>query len=185
MNSRSGSTPIAQRLEAAVFGDGLDQFFIVTTRNMLQNVFLKDNEHSKLLQFGQRSPQYRVWLGMGVGNTMLEARSRAAMALNHSIADRSGTSYLVENEGGTSSPIGSWDVQTVTYRLERFVQRTRLGMSTLRRLAQVLRQPECGPAGRGGLRDHRGQADHGEGTSGPGDENTAAGGNFGRSGAAR
>ena len=133
---------IAQRLEAAVFGDGLDQFFIVTTRNMLQNVFLKDNEHSKLLQFGQRSPQYRVWLGMGVGNTMLEARSRAAMALNHSIADRSGTSYLVENEGGTSSPIGSWDVQTGTYRLERFAQRTRLGMSTLRRLAQVLRQTE-------------------------------------------
>ena len=133
---------IAQRLEAAVFGDGLDQFFIVTTRNMLQNVFLKDNEHSKLLQFGQRSPQYRVWLGMGVGNTMLEARSRAAMALNHSIADRSGTSYLVENEGGTSSPIGSWDVQTGTYRLQRFAERTRLGMSTLRRLAQVLRQTE-------------------------------------------
>ena len=62
--------------------------------------------------------------------------------MNHSLADRSGTSYLVENEGGTSSPIGSWDVQTGTYRLERFAQRTRLGMSTLRRLAQVLRQTE-------------------------------------------
>lgn len=132
---------IAQRLEAAVFGDGLDQFFIVTTRNMLQNVFLKDNEHSKLLQFGQRSPQYRVWLGMGVGNTMLEARSRAAMALNHAIADRSGTSYLVENEG-TSSPISSWEIHTEEYRLEQFARRTRLGLPTLRRLAQVLTQTD-------------------------------------------
>jgi hypothetical protein len=51
---------------------------------------LKGYEHSKLLQFGQRSPQYRVWLGMGVGNTMLEA-APGRHGLNHSIADRSGT----------------------------------------------------------------------------------------------
>ena len=31
----------AQRMEAAVFGDGLDHFFILTTRSMLMNAFLK------------------------------------------------------------------------------------------------------------------------------------------------
>ena len=33
-------------------------------------------------------------------------------------------------------------MQSGTYRLERVAQRTRLGMSTLRRMAQVLRQTE-------------------------------------------
>ena len=73
---------LAQRMEAAVFGDGLDHYFIVTTRTMLMNVFLKDKEYCRLLQYGQRSPEYQIWLGIGIGNSMLEPKSRAHMALN-------------------------------------------------------------------------------------------------------
>ncbi|MDD3347891.1 HTH domain-containing protein [Oscillibacter sp.] len=135
---------IAQRLEAAVFGDGMDHFFIVTTRNMLKNVFLKNHEHAKLLQFGQRSDQYQVWLGMGVGDTMLEARSRAAMALNRAIADHSGTSYLVENEQGISGPLGTWDDHAAEHGVERLSERTGLGTATLKKLASALQNRKEG-----------------------------------------
>lgn len=89
---------LAQRMEAAVFGIEMGFFFIATSRNMLMNVFLKNGEHNKLLQFGRRGPEYQTWVGIGVGSTMLEAKSRAHMALNRAQADHSGTSYLVEDE---------------------------------------------------------------------------------------
>ena len=129
---------IAQRLEAAVFEGGSGHFFLVTTRDMVENVFLKGHENAKLLQFGHRSYKYRVWLGIGVGSTMLESRSRAAMALNRAIADRPGTSYLVESEDSHSGPVESWSGDSPEHRLERFTQQTHLSVSTLRRLARAV-----------------------------------------------
>ena len=134
---------IAQRLEAAVFENGTGQFYLVTTRGMVENVFLKGNENAKLLQFGQRSYKYQVWLGIGIGSTMLEARSRATMALNRAIADRPGTSYLVESEDSRSGPVATWNGDPPDHRLERFTQQTHLSIATLRRLAQAL-PPEAG-----------------------------------------
>ncbi len=128
----------AQRMEAAVFSDGADQFFIATTRSMLMNVFLKTGEHWNLMQFGQRKPFCKVWLGIGVGNTTLEAKSRSAMALNQSIADRSGSSYLVENE---NQAITSIDFDTKErHSVAFFAQRIGVSPSTLERLQQVLTQ---------------------------------------------
>ena len=130
---------IAQRLEAAVFDAGVDHFFIVTTRRMLENAFLKNHEHAKLLQFGRRAPQYQVWLGIGIGNTLLEPKSRAAMALNHAIADRSGASYLVESEQAISGLPASWDGEnTAAYGLQRLARETGLSAATLRKLAAAL-----------------------------------------------
>lgn len=129
---------LAQRMEAAVFGIEMGFFFLATSRNMLMNVFLKSGEHSKLLQFGRQGPEYQTWVGIGVGNTMLEAKSRAHMALNRAQADRSGASYLVEDEvqglkmpeaGGPSPGEAS-----ASY----FAQRIGVSLETLLHLSQVL-----------------------------------------------
>ena len=129
---------VAQRMEAAVFGDGVDNFFITTTRSMLMNVFLKTGEHWNLMQFGQRGPAYKVWVGMGVGNTMLEAKSRSTMALNHAIADRSGSSYLVEDENRISASIGFDDGEDHSFAY--FARHIGASPVTLERLQRVLKQ---------------------------------------------
>lgn len=131
---------VAQRMEAAVFGEGVDRFFIATSRDMLMNVFLKNGEHGNLLKFGQRSPAYLVWMGMGVGNTMLEAKSRANMAMNHSIADRSGSSYMVEDELQAIDPV-KYEVGTaVEHSVSYFARRTHMSTETLERLGKILEQ---------------------------------------------
>ncbi|MDO4315872.1 MAG: helix-turn-helix domain-containing protein [Oscillospiraceae bacterium] len=128
---------VAQRMEAAVFENSMDQFSIVTTRSMLMNGFLKTGEHGNLMQFGQRGPAYKVWVGMGVGNTMLEAKSRSAMAINHAIADRSGSSYLVEDENRVTASIGFGSIEDRS--LAYFARRIGASPATLERLRQVLR----------------------------------------------
>lgn len=131
---------LAQRMEAAVFGGGLDHFFIATTRTMLMNVFLKDKEYCRLLQYGQRSPEYQVWLGIGIGNSMLEAKSRAHMALNHAVADRSGSSYLVENEQQVAEPLEYDGMLPVEQARAFFAKKLQVGTDTLKKLQRALRQ---------------------------------------------
>ncbi|WP_455580984.1 winged helix-turn-helix transcriptional regulator [Dysosmobacter sp.] len=130
----------AQRMEAAVFGSGLDQFFIATSRNMLMNGFLKKYEHWKLLQFGQRSPAFRVWLGIGIGNTMLEAKSRAHMALNHSMADRPGSSYLAEDEHQATRLQAAGSEGSAEHSASYFARKIQVGIDTLEKIDRVLRE---------------------------------------------
>lgn len=89
---------VAERLGAAVFTNGTEQYYLVASREMMENVFLKSGEHQKLMQYGCRPPARGVWIGIGIGDTMLEAKSRAHKALNRSVADRAGYLYLVEDE---------------------------------------------------------------------------------------
>lgn len=130
----------AQRMEAAVFGSGLDQFFIATSRNMLMNGFLKKYEHWKLLQFGQRSSAFRVWLGIGIGNTMLEAKSRAHMALNHSMADRPGSSYLAEDEHQATRLQAAGSEGSAEHSASYFARKIQVGIDTLEKIDRVLRE---------------------------------------------
>lgn len=126
----------AQRLQASVFGGGYDQFFIVTTRDMLQNGFLKNHEHARLMQFGRRSHHYKIWLGIGVGDSMLEAQSRAAMALNRSMEVGSGSSYLAESESAPRSTPEEYD--DAVYSLHYLADQTGLSPASLKRLAAAL-----------------------------------------------
>lgn len=129
---------VAQQMDAAVFGGGINQFFIVTTRSMLMNVFLKNGEHWKLMQFGCRGPAYKVWMGMGVGNTMLEAKSRSQMALNHAMADQSGNSYLAEDETRVmaSTSFGQPEEHSFPF----FARQIGASTATLERLKKILKQ---------------------------------------------
>ncbi|WP_295586340.1 helix-turn-helix domain-containing protein [uncultured Oscillibacter sp.] len=129
----------AQRMEAAVFGEGLNHFFIVTTRSMLMNAFLKNKEHWKLLQFGQRSAEFQVWMGIGIGNTMLESKSRAAMALNHAVREHSGTSFLMEEEGCALTPLDTTPAPQPEQAAAFFARKIQVSMDTLSKIRQCLR----------------------------------------------
>lgn len=128
----------AQRMEAAVFGDGLDHFFILTTRSMLMNAFLKSKEHWKLLRFGQRSPEFRVWMGIGIGSAMLVAKSRATMALNHAVKEHSGTSFLAEGEDQSLTPLDT-GAPPQEQAAEFFARKIQVSMETLDKIRQCLR----------------------------------------------
>ncbi len=130
----------AQRMEAAVFADGVDHFFIVTSRNMVMNAFLKNQEHWKLLRFGQQEPEFHVWMGIGIGNTMLQAKSRASMALNHSLADRSGSSYLVEDEHQVAEALSLEESLPVEHALDFFARKVQVSVDTLAKIQRVLDQ---------------------------------------------
>lgn len=131
---------LAQRMEAAVFHIGLDFFFLTTTRNMLTNVFLKNGGHSELVEFGRRAPEYKIWVGVGVGSTMLEAKSRANMALNRSTADRAGTSYLVEEEiRGLEMPETD-NTSPAELSASYFARRIGVSLETLIHLSRALEQ---------------------------------------------
>lgn len=129
---------LAQRMEAAVFPQGMDHFFVVTSRDLLMNMFLKNGEHGKLMQFGRRTPEYQVWVGVGVGSTMLEAKSRANMALNRSTADRSGTSYLVEDEVHSLERLDADDTPPAELSASYFARRIGVSVETLDHLRQAL-----------------------------------------------
>ena len=107
---------------------------------MLMNVFLKDKEYCRLLQYGQRSPEYQIWLGIGIGNSMLEAKSRAHMALNHAVADRSGSSYLVENEQQVAEALEYDGLPPAEQARAFFAKKLQMGTDTLEKLQRVLRQ---------------------------------------------
>lgn len=127
---------IAQRMDAASFDEGGSHFHIFTTKNTLMNVFLKKGEHLKLLRYAQISPRYRIWIGMGIGNTPLEAKSRAAMALNHAIADQSGSYYLAESENQVTAPMEYVEPQNIdTY----FAQKLHISDMSFLKLCEILK----------------------------------------------
>lgn len=131
---------VAQRLEAAVFYEGYDHYFITTSRHMLMNNFLKNGEHSRFLQLTRRSPSYKVWIGIGIGTTMLEAKSRAAMALNQSRADQTGGFYLVENESQTIQAIPTPESVSLDQTLAFFSKKVQISTDTLKKIEKITKQ---------------------------------------------
>ena len=136
---------LAQRMEAAVFNVGIGHFCVVASRNMLINMFLKNGEHSKLMQFGRRSPECRVWVGIGMGNTLLEAKSRPAMALNRSVMDRGGNSYLLENDAHRLEMLDTGGLQPAGLSAVQFAKHIGISVGTLNHLRQVL-EPKTAPS---------------------------------------
>lgn len=126
---------LAQRMEAAVFNVGTEIFYLACTREMLNNVFLKKGEHHRLIQFGRRGPEYRVWVGIGLGNTMLEAKSRASMAMNKSVSDRMAHSYLVEDD---VECLETEILSTPEDEARYLAARIGVSMQTLKNLSQAL-----------------------------------------------
>ena len=79
-------------------------------------------------------------MGIGIGITMLEAKSRAAMALNHSRADQTGGFYLVENESQTIEALPVEEVVPLDQTFAFFAKKVQISTDTLEKIQRVLQQ---------------------------------------------
>lgn len=130
---------IAHKLQAAVFIDDMVSFFIVTSREMLDAIFFKQQEHIKLLQFGQQLDIFRVFIGIGLGNNMLEAKSRSTMALNNAIQDVETRAYIADNEG-KAVVAAIADSINKTNTLQEIAKQCGLSVNTLQNIKKALVQ---------------------------------------------
>ena len=128
---------IAHKLQGAVFSDDIVPLFIVTSKNMLNNVFLKQQDHLKLLQFGQQLRRFRVCLGIGLGDNMLEAKSRSTMALNRAFRDLEARAYIAETNNEPIAPILMPEHHEV-YGLAAMAKNCGFTLATLQKLGAAL-----------------------------------------------
>ena len=131
----------AQRMEGAVFPDGEDCCLIVTARERMQEVFLRGGEYWKLLRFGAGSGTARVWLGIGSGHTVLEAKARSLLALRQAVPNPAGASYLMEDGSGAAAPLPDGPDSPGQRTAAFFSKRLGISAATLERIHRVL--SEC------------------------------------------
>jgi len=128
---------IAHKLQAAVFSDDIVPLFIVTSKNMLDKVFFKQQDHIKLLQFGQQHRRFRVCLGIGLGDSMLEAKGHATMALNHAFWDINVKAYIAKDNSDTVAPVVSKeDVAKIQFKV--IAEHCGFTITTIQRLRTAL-----------------------------------------------
>lgn len=135
---------LAQRLESAVFSDEFVHYYLVISKEKLEKLFLKGNEYANLLKFGKHESKCQTWIGIGIGQNTLEAKSRANMALNHSIRDYdvkqhtpSNNAYIIENEFSRKELVTE-DSAAQQHRLAILANQYGLSESTLWRMAQAV-----------------------------------------------
>lgn len=128
---------IAHKLQAAVFSDDIVPLFIVTSKKMLDNVFFKQQDHIKLLQFGQQLQRFRVCLGIGLGNSMLEAKAHSTMALNHAFRDINIHAYIAQDNSNNVAPaVTSEALANTQYKL--LAEHCGFTPATLHKLSEAL-----------------------------------------------
>lgn len=127
---------IAHRMDAAAFSEGSNVFYIMTMRRVLMEQFIQNGEYQKLILQGQKNLHNRIWIGIGIGSSPLEAKSRASMALNHSVADQSGSFYIAEDEYQVRGLEKIEPREHRTYLL----QQLHLSSSTFARLEEILQE---------------------------------------------
>ena len=125
----------AHRMGAAAFSEGASIFYIMSSRPVLMREFIQNGEYQKILFHGQQTPHNRLWIGIGYGDTPMEAKSRAAMALNHSIADRSGANYIAEDE----HQFTEIKINDPTDHTAYLLHRLHISSSTYEKLKEILR----------------------------------------------
>lgn len=135
---------LAQRMESAVFSDEFVNYYLVISKERLEKLFLKGNEYANLLKFGKHESKCQTWIGIGIGQNTLEAKSRANMALNHSIRDYdvkqhipSNNAYIIENEFSKKELVTE-DSAAQQHRLAILANQYGLSESTLWRMAQAV-----------------------------------------------
>lgn len=130
---------MAHKLQAAVFSDDIVPLFIVTSREMLDNVFFKQQDHIKLLQFGQQEQHFQVCLGIGLGNTMLDAKSQATMALNHAFRDLNVHAYIAKDNAHKAAPAVT-EATLAKHHAKVLAEHCGFTLATLQKLSVALEQ---------------------------------------------
>lgn len=137
---------LAQRLDAAVFSDEVVHYYIITTREKLETIFIKTNEYTNLLNYGKHNNLCKTWIGIGIGKNTLEAKSRANMALNHTFKLYNSSNanisengaYIVENEFTKKAINPNNKATEELNRISILADQYGLSSETLQRMAQAV-----------------------------------------------
>ncbi len=126
----------AQRIQAAIFQQGIDAFIFTTSRDMLLKTFIRGGEYMKLMNYN-RSPGFHMWMGIGTGHTMMEAYSRATMSLNKAKETHSGKIYLSDIEERTPIELKTETKTSMTDILYQISKQTHISEKTLRDIQEI------------------------------------------------
>ncbi len=96
---------VAMRLDGATFANGQEHYCIVSSGEAVRSGFIETHEYENLIRFGQSLPMRGVWIGIGMGDTMTEARSRSLKALNRSIADAGAGVCVSDSDTASCRPV--------------------------------------------------------------------------------
>ena len=128
----------AHRMGAAAFSDGRFYFlYHVIPSGSDAGILFRTGEYQKIL-FPRTADAAQPACGIGIratGDTPMGAKSRAAMALNHSIADRSGANYIAEDE----HQFTEIKINDPTDHTAYLLHRLHISSSTYEKLKEILR----------------------------------------------
>lgn len=127
----------AQRLDAAVFQQGVDMFILATARDTLVNVFIKGGEYMKLMNYNTTSKDFNMWLGIGTGHTMVEAYSHATISLNKALKDYSGSIVMTDTDNPIPVEIEIPSCEDSDAALLAIAHRTHINLNTLQKIRQL------------------------------------------------
>lgn len=127
----------AQRLDAAVFQQGVDMFILATARDTLINVFIKGGEYMKLMNYNTASKDFNMWMGIGTGHTMVEAYSHAAISLNKALKDYSGGIVMTDTDNPVPVEIKIPSYEDTDAALLAIAHRTHINLHTLQKIREL------------------------------------------------
>ena len=127
----------AQRLDAAVFQQGVDMFILTTARDTLINVFIKGGEYMKLMNYNTASKDFNMWMGIGTGHTMVEAYSHAAISLNKALKDYSGGIVMTDTDNPVPVEIEIPSYEDSDAALLAIAHRTHIILHTLQKIRNL------------------------------------------------
>lgn len=127
----------AQRLDAAVFQQGVDMFILTTARDTLINVFIKGGEYMKLMNYNTASKDFNMWMGIGTGHTMVEAYSHAAISLNKALKDYSGGIVMTDTDNPVPVEIEIPSYEDSDAALLAIAHRTHINLHTLQKIRNL------------------------------------------------
>ncbi len=135
---------VAKLLDAAVFEDGADKFYIITSKTLMLNKYIKGGIHQSVLSFATRRKQHKTCIGMGVGSTMVEAKAKAIMTFNNVLINNEANTCLLEDKESASVILNETTqlIEGPETDIFYFSKKLKISRETLIKLSDVIKQ--CG-----------------------------------------
>lgn len=125
---------LAQQMGAAVFTEGSSKCYLTTTRGSLLNLFLTEDAYQTI--FPGFDEPVALFIGIGIGNTLMHAKYRADRALYQSSTAHTSGAYLIESDGKESffpAPVET----PYTNRWDYIARKCGISVKKLQKLSEI------------------------------------------------
>lgn len=135
----------AQKLSAAVFSATDNCYYLSCNADTIDVETNHFTAIKELLQSNITSPLLeKLAIGIGIGNTSLTAKYAANRALHKSLSSTNSCCYVIDAQnhifGPLTTEVAQKDTESLNSNLEKVSRHTAIGLPTLQKLDQVLRQ---------------------------------------------